>query len=390
MAAHDRVAVAELEPSIDRLDAAFAAWAGAQTDAVAAMVDAVRTGAAPSTEVDLAEGYRWITRLTSLAQEWFIEKAVDPLHPQMFRCQDETRKLMVDNPDVTYWFAALDDSRGYRLTGRRGEAVYIGLTFGSPIFLGGGKGGQGLGTLAQHHLDEFNLDDDGRFDIVIAPERPAGWTGDFITLVSGIGQLAVRETHADARTERRTDWRIELLEAEPAPVLETEWLATKLELASLFVAFVAATCRNMWIEAGERLNVIGGKAGAEHVADRDDEVKSHSSADMEYHGGRFALGEDEALVVTVTAPKDFVYWGLTIVNPWMESHDYLHRQVNLNFSSAERSTDGTWRLVIAAQDPGVTNWIDTGGRREGYVLVRWCLAPGARPPECELVRLAEL
>jgi len=390
MAAHDRVDVAELEPSVARLDAAFAAWAGAQIDAVAAMVEAVRSGAVPSTEVDRAVGYRWITRLTSLAQEWFIEKAVDPLHPQMFRCQDETRKLMVDNPDVTYWFAALDDSRAYRLTGRRGEAVYIGLTFGSPIFAGGGSGGQGLGTLTQRHLDEFTLDGEGRFEIVIAPDRPVGWEGDFIALVPGVGQLAVRETHADARTERWTEWSIELLDPEPPPVLEAEWLAAKLELASLFVTFVAATCRNMWVEAGDRLNVIGGKSGAEHVADRSDEVKSHSSADMEYHGGRFALGDDEALVVTVTAPEEFVYWGLTIVNPWMESHDYLHRQVNLNFATAERSADGTWRLVIAARAPGVPNWIDTGGRREGYVLIRWCLAPGARPPECELVPLGEI
>jgi len=34
----------------------------------------------PRTDTDVAEGYRWVTRLSSLAQNWFLENA-DPLHP---------------------------------------------------------------------------------------------------------------------------------------------------------------------------------------------------------------------------------------------------------------------------------------------------------------------
>ena len=369
----------------ERLNAAFETWVNAQRDAVAAMV-----AAAPTTDpTDLAEGYRWITRLTSLAQEWFIEKAVDPIHPVLFRCQDAYRKLMVDNPDVAYWFTALDDSRRYRLSGRRGDAAYIGFTFGSPIFAGGGQGAAGLGTLGQHHLDQFGVGPNGEFDIVISPTRPDG-VADWIELVPGVGQLAIRETFFDQPNERGTEWRIELLDDVPPPTLHADWLAEKVELASLFVAFVAATCHNMWREAGANLNRLGGQSGAAHVEARDDEVKSHSSADMEYHGGRWQLTSDEALVITVTAPPAFVYWGLTIANPWMESHDYRYRRSHLNNGTAQRGADGTWRLVIAPDDPGVSNWIDTGGRLEGYMIVRWCLAPGAAVPACELVKRAEL
>ena len=98
-----------------------------------------------TTNENLAEGFRWITRLASLAQEWFIEKAVDPLHPVLFRCQDEYRKLMVDNPDVAYWYTVLSDQHAYRIWGTRGDAAYIGFTFGSPMFQGQGKGADGLG-----------------------------------------------------------------------------------------------------------------------------------------------------------------------------------------------------------------------------------------------------
>jgi hypothetical protein len=41
--------------------------------------------------------------------------------------------------------------------------------------------------------------------------------------------------------------------------------------------------------------------------------------------------------------------------------------------------------VISPVDPGVPNWIDTGGRREGYMIVRWVLADHPPHPTCELV-----
>ena len=87
------------------LDEAFAGWIEAQQAAVATMRDAD----VPRTPADDAEGYRWVTRLASLAQDWFVEKA-DPLHPVLFIAQSEYRKLMVDNPDVQYRFSPLDDA----------------------------------------------------------------------------------------------------------------------------------------------------------------------------------------------------------------------------------------------------------------------------------------
>ena len=41
--------------------------------------------------------------------------------------------------------------------------------------------------------------------------------------------------------------------------------------------------------------------------------------------------------------------------------------------------------MISPVDPGVPNWLDTGGRREGYMIVRWVLADRPPHPTCELV-----
>lgn len=369
----------------DELAAAFQSWIEAQQAAADIMVAAD----VPRSPADVAEGYRWVTRLTSLAQDWFLEKA-DPLHPVLFVAQNAYRKLMVDNPDVRYRFSVLDDRRSYRLTGTRGEAAYVGLTFGTPI----GKGAIGgrTGTLTQAHLDEFTLGPNGEVDLLFGPAPgPDSGTADWIELLPGTGQLAVRETFFDRAHDRPADLHLELVGDTPPPVLSADELVPKLEFASLFVQFVAATVVQMWRDTAGNINSLGGQSGSAHVEDQEDEVRSHSSADMVYHGGRWVLGDGEALVVTVSPPPNsFLYWGLTIANPWMESYDYRYTTTSLNNGRTVRSDDGSWRLVIAPRDPGVQNWLDTGGRQEGYMLVRWVLAENPTSPSCELVPIEQV
>jgi hypothetical protein len=377
----------------DRLDAAWKTWIEAQE----AAIQTVRTAeGVPRTDTDAAEGYRWITRITSLAQEWFIEKS-DPVHPQLFQSQSEYRKLLVDNPDTRYAFSAIDDTRTYRLLGTRGQAAYVGLTFGTPI----GKGAVGgrTGTTVQAHLDQFDLGPGGEVDILIVPEgqvpdpqsRNATESKNVIVVPPGTGQLAVRETFFDRWRDRPADLRIQLVGEVPPPLLGVEELASKMEFAALFVQFVADTAVHMWHDTAGNVNHFGGTAGSEHVAAQEDEVRSHSNAEMTYHGGRWVLGQDEALVVTVhKPPNDFLYWGLTTASAWMESLDYRYTTTNLNNHTAERSPDGDWRLVISPRDPGVPNWIDTGGRLEGYMIVRWVLADHPPHPSCQLASIASL
>ena len=182
----------------DRLNAAFDAWVQAQT----AALDVVRqaTGV-PETDVDLAEGYRWVTRLSRLALDWIVEKS-DPLHPQLFTLQDEYKKLLVDNPDVHYTFCVLDDSRSYRLSGYRGECAYLGMTFGTPF--GQGQVGGRTGTQTQTHIDEFELGPNGEVDILIAPASamPDPRPRNSVVLEPGTAQLAIRETHFEKRPDR--------------------------------------------------------------------------------------------------------------------------------------------------------------------------------------------
>ena len=377
----------------DRLDAAFDAWVQAQT----AALDVVRTATGvPESEVDLAEGYRWVTRLSRLALDWIVEGS-DPLHPVIFTLQDEYKKLLVDNPDTNYLFCVLDDTRSYRMLGFRGESAYVGMTFGTAF--GQGQVGGRTGTQTQTNIDEFELGPNGEVDILIAPadKMPDPRPRNSVVLEPGTAQLAFRATHFDKSREKLANLRMELVpepgEVVPPPLLSVDELAPKLEFAAMFLTFVGNTALQMWRDAATNLNSFGGTAGSAHIAAQEDEVRTHTNAEMTYHGGRFELTEDEALVITVHEPdKPFLYWGLTLTSPWMESFDYRYTTTNLNNKRAKRSDDGSWRLVVAPSDPGanVENWLDTGGRLEGYMIVRWILADGPPHPTAEVVKVADL
>ena len=61
--------------------------------------------------------------------------------------------------------------------------------------------------------------------------------------------------------------------------------------------------------------------------------------------------------------------------------------------NAHFEKDGSIRVVVAHQDPGVKNWIDTCSHEEGTMCWRWYRMPeGAKPiqPACEVVKLKDL
>jgi hypothetical protein len=357
----------------------FNQWLDAQRNALEQMMAAKH----PGSPTDWAEGYRWVTRLSSLALEWFVEKG-DPLYPTLFRSQDEFKKLIVDNPDVNYYFSPLDETQTYRLWGNRGEARYLGITIGTDILRGGAKR---MGTLGQHYIDQFKLQPNGDFEIMLSREPREG---NWIKLEPGAGQMSIRETFHDRRKQRAAVLHLERISGDKkAPQLTPEELARKLQYASMFVMFVAKTCINMFEQSEANLNRLQGASGAHHVKAQEDNIRSHSDTDMVYMGGRWRIEPDQALVITIKPPPyDFLYWGLVIVNPWMESYDYRYARTCTNNELAEKNADGSWAVVIAPSDPGVPNWLDTGGRLEGFMLLRWVLAGDSPPtPTCEVMSL---
>ena len=109
-----------------------------------------------------------------------------------------------------------------------------------------------------------------------------------------------------------------------------------------------------------------------------------------YGGGWWELGQNDALVVTTECP-DADYWGWTVHHRYrLDSGDFANRQTSLNLMQTHVDDDGQVRIVVAASDPGVPNWIDTEGRPEGMLMYR-SVGTRTRPvPEARVVPLAAI
>jgi hypothetical protein len=98
--------------------------------------------------------------------------------------------------------------------------------------------------------------------------------------------------------------------------------------------------------------------------------------------GSWELGPDEALLLELTPPEG-LYWSFSLGNPWWETIDYAKHLSSLNGHQAVVDDDGVVRAVIAHEDPGIANWLDTAGHSAGPVILR-CVrtttapVPGAR------------
>ena len=84
------------------------------------------------------------------------------------------------------------------------------------------------------------------------------------------------------------------------------------------------------------------------------------------------------------------YWNFQLGNIWAESLDYRFRRVHTNSHTTALREDGSFELVVAHQDPGHPNWIDTAGHDHGTMCVRWVRADHHPEPRCRVAKLSEL
>ena len=70
-------------------------------------------------------------------------------------------------------------------------------------------------------------------------------------------------------------------------------------------------------------------------------------------------------------PGSAGYFVLPVTNDWTISKDYWNQQTSLNDSQAIANADGTYTLVISKSDPGVANWVSTGGLNQGTISMRF-------------------
>ncbi len=338
-------------------------------------------------ELDALDGFRYVLHLVSEASELFVEG--DPERPRFTSIVSPSRKFLGDNPDAIYHQALIRGDRAYRVTGRRDREAYISFTVHGPDPAGGINGP----ILADLNDRSFTVAADGRFELVLGgPER----TGNWVPLDPSARIVLVRSYFLEDPSVRHdpsahVELAIEALDDPgPAPVMDDATLARRLRDAA---AFVRATSTGM--------RVFGAPSGVPFVANepndvgtpwsfRNADVDAAGAVDIFYSSGNWDLGPDEAMLMEGTLPKcDFV--NVMLWNVHMQTLDYCTRTCSVNGEQIVVRDDGTYRIVIADRDPGVPNWLDTGGHRHGTIFWRFLLpAEDPERPRCRVVKVDEV
>jgi len=329
----------------------------------------------PTDAFNRAEGFRYLSRITRAALETFVENA-DPRAPVLQRVVHETVKMGADNPDNYYQNAAISGAYTYRIRGRRGTVHTLSFSTQN------GHYGQGNGMPPSGHLEgsALEINPDGTFEIILScEEQPGNW----LPMKPDTGTLIVRQTFLDRDNEERADLVIERLDgpSEPTPVTPhaiDEGLVTAANLVN-GAAMIFASWAKGFMEHTNQLPEF----------DRDLSNRFGGDPNIVYYHSYWRLAPNEALVIEVTPPA-CDHWNFQLNNHWMESLDYRYFTIHVNKYTAQYEADGSVRIVVAHEDPGVANWINTVGHSRGTMCLRWVRANTHPQPATRVVKLGDL
>ena len=304
----------------------------------------------------------------------------DPDRPDFVPAVSSVLNTVGANPDFVYGYTRIDGTGRYRLSGRRGSSVFVFVDF-----VAGGLGvmddlGPSVGLL---DLDTFKIASDGRFDILLSAERPQGYDGDWFRLDPSATTAALRRASYRWGDEDDGAIAIERLDHATAPtLLDADEIARRLKRLSAF----AERYTHFALSYSQRQRAQGYVNRLEH----DDWAGRGGVAGQHYYQGIFQLQQGEAMLIDTALPERVRYWNIQTNDLLWNTIDWINHQSSLNAAQATIDSDGRFRAVLAPQDPGVPNWLDTAGRLEGSLMLRWTGASSGPTPLVSVVPLAKV
>ncbi len=337
--------------------------------------------------LDVVEGYRYVGQLLSAASELFFE--ADPDRPRLASIVSPARKLQGDNPDAIYHYARISGSRSYRIFGRVDTECYTSFTIHGRA-PDGALAGPLLGDVNDR---QFHIDQDGSYSLTLsATEQPGNWLrldpDAYCVVVRSYFQLGT-----SAQNDMKVSVRIEIETIEdldPPQPLTDEVFSERMREG---IDFLRQTTLGQSLPTtpspapfvSQEPNVL-----PVPFSFRDSGLPVPGAADIFYAMGRWRLDPDEALVMTGTLPS-CPFANVMLWNRHMQTLEYRSRRSSLNQSQIQLEPDGSYRIVIAHEDPGVPNWLDCEGHHSGTIFWRFLL-PETDPTrtECEVLRIGEV
>ena len=341
----------------------------------------------PANGLQRADALRFLTQNLGQAFDLALETK-NTKYPVIHNFCTPFCKLGGDNADYTYQQAWIDGESVYRISGNKGTARFFNIAVQGPRpeFPPGRRGlHDPFGDTPEANLFGHDMVTgwDGSFEVYIGgPERGPNW----LPTTPGSRKLFIRQGF-DAWSELPAQMRIERVGMDsPRPMPSAARMAEAMDWAGRFVTgFMADWPEHSWNTSG---GVVDPDNPNQFPAD-----KSANTADDAKRGRMAAnliwsLEPDEALIVEMDNHDGFWLFGMNAF--FVESMDYLYRSTSFAPARTKIDSDDVVRFVIAHDDPGVHNWLDTQGFSDGNLGYRNLMSQNPATFRTKLVKRAEL
>jgi hypothetical protein len=211
------------------------------------------------------------------------------------------------------------------------------------------------------------LNDDRTFTITV-DSSPADGRPNHVRSSPEAHEFYIRDVMLDWARDEPNELRIERLGAAPSTAPRT--LDQQAQLTAEFMLRYA----NFTLGLSRRtLQRAPNEFALAYSADQGGALRNQF-----YSSGHFRLADDEAFVVDVN-DGGARYFVVPLANVWGTTMDIVDRTSTLNKAQSTPNADGTYTYVLCPDDPGVHNWLDTCGLREGMLTLRMAEFPDQKP-----------
>lgn len=339
-----------------------------------------------TTEADVALGHRALMHLIGAGLDMFFD--ADPEHPQFRRSHWAGRKFFGDNADCIYFTSLIRDDRSYRIRGNVLDASYTSFAVeGSSI----DERYPASSVQMSLHDKQFDVAPDGSYEVIASPEpQKKNW----LKIAPGAGAIVTRH-YFERKGPVAGDpnfvipLSIELMGAKPpiGPPTDVS-VAKNIKRIETFIRGLTVNGLGRTAPLPPFVSLTPNKFNPP-IADWD-KPQDYGATDIVAMMAPYMLKPDEALVIDGRYPK-CSFGSVALWNRFMQTYDYLNYQVSLNRKQTVQGPDGGFRMIIAHEDPGLPNWINTVGAPVGSIYVRYILPQEApQALQTQVVSLASL
>ena len=303
------------------------------------------------------------------AQAMVYNFAVAPqlASPRIFQAtgwQTELYTLGGNSSDFHYGTLFLDGNLTYRLTGNINDTAVLLAQWAGSL-----PGVKAYTPPKSYDFAYFEIAKDGSFEVILSATEVKGKYWIKLDPAARYQWILFRpmmggwdKKPADMKIERISDIDLNAYrQKETAPAA----VAERIDFAADYLQFLVDQW-NIDYYPRMRANAGGENKLATLTLDTAGDVGSPAA---QYMQGVFVIDDGEALVVEMDNPRG-AFWTIQLFDSWLKSIDFRTRQSSLNMDQVARDPDGKYRFVVSKRDPGIANWLDTGGVERGMLLVR--------------------